>query len=240
MSTSLSTTTPQSLLNLVRQVRPFAEPNPGFMQQLELYHCMSCPKYPDSHPLYQRWRHDQDVARNVACGQSPDMILFADELVSRATIDESGGKQKEENENPKEGKEMEYRCRKCRCSLATSIYLIPHVPKSKHESDPSSSPLHHDGYESGVLFSSSSQTLSSPQKCAHIFLEPLSWMRSELEQGRLEGRLECPNSKCRTNVGKYAWQGMRCNCGEWVVPGLGLARGKVDELKKAKSGGGKI
>lgn len=54
-------------------------------------------------------------------------------------------------------------------------------------------------------------------------------MRPELEQGKLEGRLECP--KCRTNVGKYAWQGMRCSCSEWVVPGISLTKARIDEVK---------
>jgi len=62
-------------------------------------------------------------------------------------------------------------------------------------------------------------------------------MRPELEQGKLDGRLECPNGKCRNNVGKYAWQGMKCTCGEWVCPAVCLARGKVDEVVK-KSGEG--
>lgn len=54
-------------------------------------------------------------------------------------------------------------------------------------------------------------------------------MRPELEQGKLDGRLECP--KCKTNVGKYAWQGMQCSCGDWVVPGISLAKGRIDEVK---------
>ncbi|KAK5116655.1 hypothetical protein LTR62_007329 [Meristemomyces frigidus] len=65
--------------------------------------------------------------------------------------------------------------------------------------------------------------------CSHYFLDPLSWMRKELEQGKLDGRLECP--KCQANVGKYAWQGMQCSCGDWVVPGISLAKGRIDEVK---------
>ena len=60
-------------------------------------------------------------------------------------------------------------------------------------------------------------------------------MRHELEEGKLEGRLECP--KCKTNVGKYAWQGMQCSCGDWVVPGISLAKGRVDEVKSLKANG---
>lgn len=58
-------------------------------------------------------------------------------------------------------------------------------------------------------------------------------MRPELEQGKLDGRLECP--KCNTNVGKYAWQGMQCSCGDWILPGISLAKGRVDEVKSRSS-----
>lgn len=54
-------------------------------------------------------------------------------------------------------------------------------------------------------------------------------MRPQLEHGLLDGRLECP--KCKTNVGKYAWQGMQCSCSHWVVPGISLAKGRLDEVK---------
>ncbi len=100
-----------------------------------------------------------------------------------------------------------------RRKLATSQHLVPHTPKPLLQ--PSDIPPGHNS--------------TTPRDCAHLFLDPLSWMRPELEQGKLAGRLECP--KCRTNVGKYAWQGMRCSCGDWVIPGISLARGRVDEIK---------
>jgi dual specificity phosphatase 12 len=68
--------------------------------------------------------------------------------------------------------------------------------------------------------------------CTHHFIHPLSWMRPELEKGELSGRLECPNEKCRAQVGKYAWQGMRCSCGVWVCPAFSLGKGRCDEVVK--------
>lgn len=59
-------------------------------------------------------------------------------------------------------------------------------------------------------------------------------MRPELEQAKLDGRLECP--KCKANVGKYAWQGMRCNCGDWVLPAISLSKSKIDEVKSRPQG----
>lgn len=73
---------------------------------------------------------------------------------------------------------------------------------------------------------------TSASTCGHLFLDPLSWMRPELSQGKLEGRLECPNVKCGANVGKYAWQGTRCSCGVWVIPAISLQRARVDEARK--------
>ena len=67
------------------------------------------------------------------------------------------------------------------------------------------------------------------KRCAHLFVEPLSWTKAELERGEMKGRLVCPNERCGVLVGKYAWQGMRCSCGEWVVPAISIARGRVDE-----------
>jgi hypothetical protein len=75
----------------------------------------------------------------------------------------------------------------------------------------------------------------TPAVCAHWFLDPLSWMRPKLEQGKLDGRLECP--KCHTNVGKYAWQGMQCSCNEWVVPAISLTKSRLDQVG-SKDGSG--
>jgi dual specificity phosphatase 12 len=101
--------------------------------------------------------------------------------------------------------------------LATSQYLLPHKSSSTENNQTWGKP--------SAAFS---------KDCTHYFLDPLSWMRSELEQGKLEGRLECP--KCNANVGKYAWQGMQCSCGDWVVPGISLSKGRIDEARKANFG----
>ncbi|KAI9886766.1 MAG: hypothetical protein M1823_001409 [Watsoniomyces obsoletus] len=69
---------------------------------------------------------------------------------------------------------------------------------------------------------------SSTPTCSHYFLEPLSWMRAELERGELSGRLVCPT--CKASLGRYAWQGLQCSCRRWIVPGISVVRSKVDEI----------
>lgn len=236
--------TPRTALALIRQCRSSAEPNTGFMTQLHLYHIMRCPTSLGDHPVYQRWLYESNVQASRACGKAPEKIHFRDELgVSPADefvyqnwryqcdVEASTaiGKVPDRiqfgdmrSDKPRDGSPIEalessqasrsaFRCRRCRTSLATSPYLVQHTPQH--------------------IPSNSSNSSPTPE-CAHLFLEPLSWMKTELEQGKLEGRLECPNAKCGANVGKYAWQGMRCSCGEWIVPAVSIARGRVDEVRK--------
>ena len=211
---------PQSALDLIQKSRPFAEPNSGFMKQLSLYHNMKCPSTQealDQHPLYQRWLYERAAKASVATGVAPEVgeLRFGDEG-NAVPIDMAAEDDPADLSLGERSPEpaVSYRCRRCRTPLATSAHLVPHDPKRTPTSQP----------------------------CAHLHLTPLSWMRPELEQGKLEGRLECPNQKCGQSVGRYAWQGMKCSCGEWVVPGMTLGRGRVDEMKRPRAGvgGGKI
>ncbi|KAL4798864.1 protein-tyrosine phosphatase-like protein [Aspergillus venezuelensis] len=106
------------------------------------------------------------------------------------------------------GSTAEIKCRKCRHKLAVASFIVPH------------------GAHGNARTAISSE-------CAHIFLSPLTWMRPSLfpntPQGPpLSGRLTCPNASCGSNIGKFAWQGMKCSCNDWVVPAIGLAKARVD------------
>lgn len=217
-----SSLTPSTALALIRQSRPFAEPNSGFMRQLELYHTMHCPSELDGEPEYQRWLYQRTVEVSNAAGVAPDTneILFGDERPVKTT-NENGATNTSQNSiestpvSSQTQRATTYRCRRCRFPLGNSSYLTPHTPKAPQKGRP------------------------PHQECAHLFLEPLSWMRQELEQGKLEGRLECPNAKCRTQVGRYAWQGMKCSCEAWVVPAVSLGRGRIDEIIDREGGQGR-
>lgn len=216
-----SSSTPSQALSRIRQSRPFVEPNSGFMDQLDLYSKMGCATDLDNEPAYQRWLYQRNVEASNACGVAPDAedIHFGDlSLKETRNID---GPSTIDAETP----HLSYRCRRCRTPLATSTYIISHKPRVSQESNSRASSC-----KAAPASSHSSQSTNESSTCAHLFLDPLSWMRPELEKGLLAGRLECPNVKCAQNVGKYAWQGMKCSCGEWVVPGISIARARVDEI----------
>jgi len=109
-----------------------------------------------------------------------------------------------------EGTGTELRCKKCRRVLATEPFIVPHQGRGNTE-------------RAG---------------CPHFFIEALSWMRPILEEGELDGRLICPNAKCSASIGRYAWQGFKCSCGQWVAPAFSLQTSKVDKVVSGRRAGG--
>lgn len=178
----------QAALDWVRKTREIAEPNPGFMKQLEMWVMMGMPADSDDavekNGTYQRWVWDREVEESARIGKKPDWLRFEDEVT--------------QNQN-EAGREL--RCKKCRRVLTTQQFIIPHQKQ-----------------------------VTGKQACPHHFVEALSWMRPILEEGELDGRLVCPNAKCGSSIGRYAWQGFKCSCGEWVCPAFSLGASKVDEV----------
>jgi len=184
-------------LKWVRESRGIAEPNEGFMRQLELWWEMGRPADSDDaverHPTYQRWLYKKEVEDSVRLGKAPDWIIFEDEAASP------------QGDEARAVSERELRCKMCRRVLATGPFVVPHVPRSP----------------------------KAPGACPHFFVEPLSWMRPVLEEGGLDGRLVCPNTRCGATVGRYSWQGFKCSCDEWVCPAFSLQRSRVDDIASA-------
>lgn len=234
-------------LELLRQGRPIAEPNEGFMDQLHMYEAMGCPTTEaelKSHKIYRRWMNKRNVQESLRINQAPEMdhIIFEDESSeSEAEQNERHGANisSGDRNDPKYLKEISpgiaapdgqqatkaphdlqklpsvtIKCRRCRYVIATTAFIVEHKPP------PHRDPSNDEGLDTPL----------PPSQCAHIFLHPLSWMREVLAEGKLEGRLACPNKKCGTNIGKFAWSGLRCSCGGWVTPGFGIIRGKIDEI----------
>jgi dual specificity phosphatase 12 len=98
---------PSDAIAQIRESRPLAEPNEGFMQQLELYHQMNMPVAVEESPIYQRWLYQREVRLSSECGQAPDAdkIRFEDEHV------EANGEA--------DLAEKELRCKKCRYGLSS-------------------------------------------------------------------------------------------------------------------------
>jgi hypothetical protein len=98
-----------------------------------------------------------------------------------------------------------YRCKICRCDLFHSTLV---QPSSSHVSE------ENKNIENNIFF-----------KCQNIFLnDPPDW----LPLNNNEGKILCPNEKCRTKLGSWSWSGMACNCTAWVTPCFLITSSKVD------------
>jgi len=46
----------------------------------------------------------------------------------------------------------------------------------------------------------------------------MAWMDPFLQEGKLAGKILCPNERCKAKLGNYDWAGVACGCKEWVIP----------------------
>lgn len=194
-------------IRLVRRV----EPNENFMNQLRLY--SDCDyKVSEDNVQYRRWKFEtMHRARPILSSKE----LQGTDATQRTDGDAgggSGGVTKYQDNDPSP-KYTQIRCKKCRYVLASENHIILHEPKVVSEQP------------------ESQQSSLSPSSCAHFFLEPIRWMKTELDRGELDGRFSCPNLRCGAKIGSYAWQGTTCSCRRWVLPALCIQRAKVDEMK---------
>ncbi|KAK3988783.1 protein-tyrosine phosphatase-like protein [Cladorrhinum sp. PSN332] len=111
----------------VRETRPIAEPNEGFMEQLEMWWEMGCPCGSDDavekEVKYQRWVYKREVEMAAAVGRAPEWIRFEDE----ETANEEEAKAQEEG--------WDLRCKKCRRVLATEPFVVPHQGRGNREKE---------------------------------------------------------------------------------------------------------
>lgn len=96
---------PAGALALIRRTRAFVAPNPGFLEQLELYHRVQCAAALEAQPAYRQWEYRQELELRTISGLAPRRVYY------RALED---------------GAEALLRCRKCRRVLADSRSLVDH------------------------------------------------------------------------------------------------------------------
>ena len=192
----------------IKESRGIAEPNPGFTRQLEMWWEMGRPA--DTDDAVERHPVYQRWLYKREVEESVRLRKAPDWI--RFEDEETEGRKGEAEAEEAAGEPgVELRCKKCRRVLATTAFIVPHEPMDRGG--------------------------GSKSPCPHYFVEPLSWMRPVLEQGELDGRLVCPNQKCASSIGRYAWPGFKCSCREWVCPAFSLQRSKVDEVKARPASG---
>lgn len=203
----------KTALHAVKRRRPSSQPNENFMAQLKIYEKMGSHYVDENHQLYKQWR----LSNSVKLDPTGDEILENDE-----TFKQDEEKKLSEMTEEELSQVFIIRCKKCRQKLASSISLINHKPPSRESSE---------GHF--IRRAAGSRRIIDIQKsqdqCSHYFVEPLNWMKEELQgKQELEGKFSCPT--CDSKVGGYNWKGSRCSCGKWMVPAIHLQTAKTDRV----------
>lgn len=133
------------------------------------------------------------------------------------------------------------RCKMCRHELAVDQHVVTHEPgKGKMAFEPhrrdnerrggnwtpaSTSSEEHTQpalppqlarIRAGIAAQAAQTNLLHSPQCSAYFVEPLKWMieSSNLVEGELSGRLQCPNVRCNAKLGTWTWAGSQC---AWYV-----------------------
>lgn len=183
----------------LRRIHPTAEPNEGFLEQLELFRVMGC-RLDRAHAPYRKFCMENLGRRYLAEGHVPlsELDEGGSATVGAATPDEGGNVGL-------------YRCKRCRALVGTTMNSVPH---DRGEGDRAFSYRKRKGKKGEGL-----------DVCHSLFVEPLRWMEA-LEGGDVQGKLSCKG--CGIRLGNFNWAGLQCNCGRWVTPAFQLQLSQVD------------
>ncbi|KZW02037.1 dual specificity protein phosphatase 12 [Exidia glandulosa HHB12029] len=216
--------TPETALELIRKSRPCIQPNFGFRKQLDTWHQTECIVSVDDKVTRLHY-----IEKTVRISKAGGGVHIRKDML--ATVP---------NHRPSGNR---IRCKMCRRELATKDHMFPHGSSSSAHTvaEPAAetlAPVDDAAIITDTAIDPVAITPAPPRdaplispECSGYFLEPLDWMRSFLDEGLVEGKIICPNPKCSSKLGSYAWAGVKCACGEWVTPGFCIHRSKVDEMR---------
>ena len=244
-------------LNLIRSRRPCASPNAGFIRQLQLYAEEKCVVNLQS-PRQRRFLLNDTTAID---GYVDPTVLIA----PRTDSADADPYSDPPSEAPRETKRStaRLRCKLCRHELALEEHLVEHEPgQGELAFEPHKRDSVRRGLDSGGIArqkgpggvpamvaaatAAAKPLLLCSNACSAYFVEPLEWMNesSNVVPGVVSGRLQCPNTRCRSKLGNWSWAGSQCGwcvhdagarlltcSGAWVTPSFALQRSKVDALQ---------
>lgn len=202
----------EQAIHAIKRKSPAAQPNDGFVEQLQLFKEMGCEVQQKS-KVYKSFL----IANSLKLDPSGGLLRQQGLWLSH----ETGSKSDEVSKNDSV---FNLRCKRCRTVLAMETEIEKH---ERPDMNSRQAQFIKTAPNSRRIISA----VDASKTCSHYFVdEPLTWMTSELSKQDMEGKLSCP--KCETKVGGYSWKGSRCSCGKWMIPAIHLQTAKVDCMKR--------
>ena len=198
--------TVEQSLKFIRERRPWACPNNGFMDQLlELQKDVtsgrwSCDEYQTTAVFHHELIKEQQQSNQTAYASAEAALQdkIREKLMSR-----------ECNTNVQQ-KESCYKCKKCRKILFSDQDL------EEHQKGTSLSAVYGaKGVDANL------------KRCTSFFLNPdLPWLPKP--EGVVSGKINC--DKCAAKMGNFSWTATQCSCGIWITPAFQVHKSKVDKV----------
>lgn len=194
-------------LSAIREVRPMAEPNEGFDQQLRLFEAMGCKtQFSDRRYRHHLLMHNTEEWFRIRRGLDEDSDALG---FSRCSVEDDVAS------------DPPIKCRKCNAILAKASQVITHAPPSHAKYAGNNKKWKKDGrVASGT--------------CSSLFVEPIKWMQPAIDAGTNEGKLFCYN--CNAKIGSFSWSGSQCSCSAWITPAFQIHSSKVDRTPAHAAG----
>merc|ERR1712223_1858550 len=164
-------------------------------------------------------------------GNTQNTTTSETSLSSTPNSDVSSGGDSSNSPNGNKGlpsRQTQYKCKKCRFTLAASNNVLPHWPGDTI----TWSKLMNKMLECESAEETQNIVRSKYVDCKNgIFLEPLKWM--EVCNSVSESRLFC--AKCGSKLGTYSWDSaIKCPCGASMAPGFFVNLNRVDKCTMHK------
>lgn len=198
-------------LKVIRERRPWACPNNGFMDQLmELQQEVLDGKWKDNSYIQTAQFHHDLIKKRQA--YSIQEYATSEAALQQKIKERLAMKENESNVLPElltKKDENVFRCKKCRKILFSSQNLE----------------FHQQGNSDSALYGSKGINVCV-KECTSYFLDSdLEWLpRSE---GVLAGKINC--DKCGYKIGNFNWSATQCSCGIWITPAFQVHKSKVDK-----------
>eukprot|EP00890_Picochlorum_soloecismus_P003791 jgi/Picsp_1/4412/NSC_01918-R1_dual specificity protein phosphatase 12-like len=247
MTEVLDLGSPQCCVELLKEKHPDAQPNEGFLMQLDLWCEMKFSL--DKGNVKYRSLCAQETAHHVRDqGASFDMMTLNDpasdtkspydakgDNCSSGHTEEGGLSRRGDNGAPNR---EEYSCKSCRTLVATSQNVMSGNVSigagkegfswKKQAKDHAHNSHHH--HASCSLDNTANRNPEVPS--GSIFVEPLRWMNGITDS--TQGKLYCPG--CNARLGSFNWSGLQNQESQWITPGFQLHASKLDKTTLRRDG----
>ena len=203
--------TVEQSLRIIRERRPWACPNHGFMDQLfELQQESSsekwdCSKYKTTAEFHHNLIKEQQQLNSRVFASTEAALQ---EQIKRKKLSRESDSNVQQDQLANE--ESYFKCRKCRKILFSSKDLE----------------AHQKGRSISAVYGSKGVDANTKECTSYFLNSDLEWLPKSY--GVVGGKINC--DKCAAKIGHFSWTATQCSCGTWITPAFQIHKSRIDKV----------